>query len=77
MTRRFNLVRYVDHTGVSGVGNVAEGVMFSDGSVVLHWFGEHSSIVVWRSLDDAIAVHGHNGATRVEWVDVAETGALL
>lgn len=63
----FTLNRRVDHTGVSGTGTVAEGVQFSDGTVVIHWLGVHSSVVVWRRLDDVLAVHGHDGATRVEW----------
>lgn len=67
--RRFDLLREVDHSGVSGVGCVAEGVEFSDGSVALRWLGIHASTVLWRSIEDALAVHGHDGSTRVEWLD--------
>ncbi|WP_028924198.1 hypothetical protein [Pseudonocardia acaciae] len=66
-TRRFELHRDTDHTGVSGTGVVAEGAQFGDGTVVLRWLGRYTSTVVWASLDDAMAVHGHDGATYVVW----------
>jgi hypothetical protein len=62
-------MRTVDHTGVSGTGNVAEGIRFEDGSVALRWHGDHASTVVWASLEDAVAVHGHDGSTEVHWLD--------
>jgi hypothetical protein len=67
--RLFRLYRRTDVTGVSGTGIVAEGVQFADGVVVLRWLGEHASTVIWASLDDALAIHGHDGATRVLWAD--------
>ncbi len=67
MTRTFTLDRDVDISGVSGTGVVAEGVQFSDGTVVLRWRGEHASTVVWSSVESALAIHGHDGATRVVW----------
>lgn len=67
--RRFHLYRMRDVSGVSGCGIVAEGVEFSDGTVVIRWLGDHRSTVVWPSIDDAVAVHGHQGATRFEFVD--------
>lgn len=67
--RRFLLHRRIDVTGVSGTGIVADGVMFDDGICVLHWRGEDRSTVLWESLDPLQRVHGHDGATRVAWVD--------
>jgi len=67
--RRFILRRDHDVSGVSGVGLVAEGVMFSDHTAVIRWRGKHSSTVVWTNVLDAMAVHGHNGATRLVWLD--------
>lgn len=67
--RRFDLQRNVDHTGVSGTGKVAEGVLFTDGTVVLRWLGPYASTVVWKSLDDAMHVHGHDGATQAVFLD--------
>lgn len=66
--RLFELHRDVDVSGVSGTGVVAEGVEFSDGTVVIHWRGAQSSTVVWDSLDGVRAIHGHNGNTRVVFV---------
>jgi len=38
---------------------VANGVRFENGKCVLHWKGEHQSIVIWESLDDLVKVNGH------------------
>lgn len=65
----FYLERLEDISGVSGVGEVAEGVQFHDGQVVVSWFGQHHSVEVWPSVEDMIAVHGHSGKTIVRWVD--------
>lgn len=71
-TRLFLLVRDSDVTGVSGTGTIAEGVAFSDGRAVLNWRplheGHESSVAVWPSVDAMLAVHGHDGATRVVWL---------
>jgi hypothetical protein len=67
--RTFVMVRDIDDTGISGTGIVAEGVEFGDGRVVLRWFGEHSSIVHWADVSHVLAIHGHNGKTRIEWAD--------
>ena len=63
--RAFRLKRDVDPTGVSGTGFVAEGIEFTDGTVVVRWLGETPSTVVWPSLDAAMKVHGHDGKTVV------------
>lgn len=67
--RRFKLHRDRDVSGVSGTGIVAEGVVFSDGTCVVRWGGARRSTVVWNSIDDVQAIHGHGGATYVDWVD--------
>jgi hypothetical protein len=67
--RRFELHRYTDVSGVSGEGVVASGAVWADGVVLIRWNGDRPSTVEWRSLDDAIAVHGHGGATRIAWID--------
>lgn len=67
--RRFVLIRSKDITGVSGTGVVADGVEFPSGSTVVAWRGEHSSTVIWASIEDAMYVHGHGGATKVHWLD--------
>jgi hypothetical protein len=73
--RRFQLIRYVDVSGVSGTGAVAEGIQFTDGTVTMRWYGDRPTTSTWHNIDDLIAVHGHNGATVVRWVDdQADTG---
>lgn len=71
MTARFELVRHRDLSGVSGTGVVAEGVEFTDGSVALRWRGKYPATAVWASVDAALAVHGHEGATVARWLDPA------
>jgi hypothetical protein len=70
--RLFELVRHVDVSKVSGVGTVAEGAIFSDGSVALRWLGQHPATAVFISLEWVLAVHGHNGATVVRYLDETE-----
>lgn len=69
MTRRFELHRDTDISGISGTGVVADGVAFDDGACVIRWRGNHQSTVVWEDVRSAMAIHGHNGATRLVWLD--------
>lgn len=69
LPRRFLLVRERDVTGVSGTGVVAFGVCWPDGGVVLHWRTGRASTAVYTSVADVEAVHGHEGATTIDWVD--------
>lgn len=78
--RRFVVSRDRDVTGVSGTGTVAEGVEFSDGTAVVRWRelpedhphyqrGVRATTVVFPSAAAVEALHGHNGATRLVWLD--------
>lgn len=69
--RAFRLARHTDVSGVSGVGYVAEGIEFSDGTVVLRWMTDWPTSVVFhdRGIESVEAIHGHNGATQIEWLD--------
>lgn len=69
--RRFNLVRSVDETGISGTGIVAEGVQFTDGVIAMRWCGKWpASVCFYQGGVAAVeAVHGHGGLTTMEWVD--------
>lgn len=70
--RRFHLDRHDDPSGVSGVGIVAEGVEFFDGTVVLRWRSEHPSTCVYPDIATVQLVHGHAGSTVVTWVDAPD-----
>jgi hypothetical protein len=82
--RRFTLRRYDDPTGISGKGDVAEGVRFSltphersqgiapeDAAAALRWLTEWPTTVVFhdRGMAGVEALHGHGGATRIIWHD--------
>lgn len=69
--RRFVLRRVEDVSGVSGTGDVAEGVVFSDGVVVLRWTSAFPTSVVFhdRGVESVEAVHGHNGRTEIVFLD--------
>jgi hypothetical protein len=71
--RTFELVRYRDLSGVSGTGVVAEGCVFTDGSVALRWRGTNPATAVWPDLESVLAVHGHHGATEVRWLEDSPT----
>jgi hypothetical protein len=50
LPRRFQLVRLEDPGGISGVGVVADGVEFSDGTAVLRWTTAHRSTAILTRL---------------------------
>lgn len=60
----FYLERKDGGSGVPATGRVAEGVIFTDGSVVLKWTVPYKpkSTVLYNSINDAIDIHG-SGAT--------------
>lgn len=67
--RRFTLVRSEDVSGTSGTGVVAEGVEWSNGWVNIHWLSQLGSVEMCESMKVVIAIHGHEGKTKVVWVD--------
>lgn len=76
--QRFVLVRTIDKSGVSGTGIVASGIEWPDGTVALRWHSNAdpcppSSTAVYASIDDLLAIHGHDGTTTVRWIDGTNT----
>lgn len=67
--RRFVLNRVEDFSGVSGTGIVAEGVELSNGQCVLRWRTKHSSLCIYNSILELELIHGHEGRTKVVWID--------
>jgi hypothetical protein len=61
----FWLERVEDESGVSGVGLVAEGVVFSNGWCALTWLTEHTSVAFYQSIEEVAAIHGHDGKTKI------------
>ena len=67
--KRFYLHRNIDVSGVSGVGRVAQGVIFDDGTCVIRWISQWTSTAVYNNHESMMNVHGHNGATQCEFID--------
>ncbi len=64
----FELHRDEDESGISGTGVVAQGVIFDNGRCSLSWLTEHTShtsAAFYTSIEEVIAIHGHDGKTRV------------
>ncbi len=74
--RRFVLVRVKDLTGVSGTGVVAEGAVFTDGRSVIRWLREPHAMGIYQSLGDVITVHGHEGGTRLHFIDEGDVALV-
>ncbi|MFF9568476.1 hypothetical protein [Streptomyces sp. NPDC014685] len=71
--RRFVLRRHTDVSGISGTGDVADGVLWPDGTASVRWRGEHPSAVHWdRGRASVELIHGHQGATEIVWLDPDE-----
>lgn len=67
--RRFYVYRRSDVSGVSGTGRVADGIEFTDGTVVIRWLTETASTAVYDSIEHLHAIHGHSGATTTHFID--------
>lgn len=53
----FTIVRNGDETGISGVGPVADGIIFPSGRCVVEWRGATPCIQVWDSFEAFKKVH--------------------
>lgn len=71
--RRFHFLRLKDASGVSGIGIVAEGILFSNGKVALEWLSSHASTAIYDSMTDVELIHGHEGMTKIVFDDEEET----
>lgn len=71
--RLFYLLRKSDVTGVSGPGVIAEGVQFTNGTVVFRWISDRASLTVFPreegGIDGVREKHGHDKRTVVVWLD--------
>ena len=72
--RRFHLVREEDETGVSGVGTVAEGIEFTNGTVSVSWLGPHRGFDNYESMKSYMELHGHGGKTKAVYLDPSVNG---
>ena len=63
--RRFFFLRNEDVNGHSGLGVVAEGVIFGDGTGSYTWLTKHKTITTFVKMKDVIDLHGHQGRTEI------------
>jgi hypothetical protein len=61
----FRLDRDIDISGVSGVGTVAQGVEFDDGTTVVRWLGSTPTTTIHANMASVEKIHGHMGYTRI------------
>jgi len=71
--RRFYLKRNEDASGVSGLGNVAEGCQHDTNWCSLVWLGHRDEggdvMAFYKNIERIIEIHGHGGMTQVVWID--------
>ncbi len=67
--RRFQLHRSEDISGMSGIGTVAEGVELTCGKCIVTWMSNLSSITIYDNLKIVEEIHGHEGRTKVVFID--------
>ena len=67
--RRFVLIRKEDVSGVSGVGQVVEGIQFSNGEVSLRWTTALSSLGIYNCIETVMKIHSHDGRMEIRWLD--------
>lgn len=63
----FYLMRHVDATGTSGTGVVAIGCQLPSGTCVMEWTSYHTSLGIYRNINDVVSLHGHSGNTDIVW----------
>lgn len=71
MPRLFDVIRNKDHSGISGTGKVATGVVFDNGWLVCQWICRpgKETLETHMSLDCFLEIHGHNGSTEVKFIN--------
>lgn len=70
--RLFELHRDVDTSGISGTGRVAQGIIFDNGKIALTWLTKHTSVALYDDLVTLEAIHGHQGNTRIVFLDESQ-----
>lgn len=63
--KQFYLMRYEDVHGNSGIGVVAEGVIFDSGRGAFTWLTDKPTITTFDTIEDIRELHGHEGRTEI------------
>jgi hypothetical protein len=79
--RRFYLQRNEDASGVSGLGNVAEGCQHDTGWCSLVWLGLRDAggdvMAYYKNITRIEEIHGHGGMTQVVWIDDESSNVVV
>ena len=71
----FKIHRKFDESKVSGTGHVVDGVVFRDGTTIIQWLTEMSSIAIYKSFEEFKAIHIDShplNETIVEMMEIQE-----
>ena len=63
--KTFYLLRHEDVHGNSGIGVVAEGIIFDSGMCAMTWLSDIATVTTFRRIQDVNKLHGHDGKTEV------------
>jgi len=58
---KFEVIRNKKNGTKYEIGKLIEGVIFSDGTVVIHWLSDISSISIFKNFDEFDKIHGDQG----------------
>lgn len=61
--KTFYLYRKEDLHGHSGLGTVAEGVIFHNGMTVLTWLSQYPTVTTFPNIKTVERLHSHEGRT--------------
>lgn len=63
--KTFYLLRHEDIHGNSGIGVVAEGIIFDSGMCAMTWLSDTPTVTTFRRIQDVNKLHSHEGKTQV------------
>jgi hypothetical protein len=63
--KKFYLLRHEDVNGNSGLGVVAEGVVWDHGMASMTWLTKYKTVTTFESITVVKLLHGHEGKTQL------------
>lgn len=63
--KTFYLLRHEDLHGHSGLGVVAEGVIFDNGLVAMTWLSRWKTVTMFSGVNEVRELHSHEGRTEL------------
>lgn len=61
----FIMERFEDISKISGLGIIAEGIIWSDGTVAYRWLSDIATTVIAENIETVEMLHGHDGKTKI------------